>query len=159
MGSDFIPQEGSCPCQSNTYMINRKPIARFICHCTICQEFTGQPFNDVTVLLKSDISDLNLIRTKFRRWKLPPNISRGLCSCCSKPSIEMALGRNLIMIPTTNYPDAAALPKPTMHIFYNRRVEDRDDDLPKYSGAIHSQAAIMKTLTQGMLKRATKKVN
>lgn len=71
----------------------------------------------------------------------------------------MALGRNLVMVPTTNYPDVPTLPEPTMHIFYNRRAQDMDDDLPKYSGAIHSQAAIIKTLTQGMLKRAAKKVN
>lgn len=157
MSNDFTPQEGSCSCQSNTYTINSQPIGRFICHCSICQEFTGEAFNDVTVLLKSDISDLNLIRTKFRRWKLPPNISRGLCTRCNKPSIEMGLGGNLILVPTTNYPDVAALPKPTMHLFYNRRVEDIDDDLPKYNGFVQSQAMIVKALAQGVYKRVTKR--
>ncbi len=154
MSSKFTPQQGSCSCQSNTYSINDKPIARFICHCTICQEFTGQAYNDVTVLLKSDVDELNLIRTKFRRWKLPPNIKRGLCTRCNKPSIEMGLAGNLILIPTTNYPDVAALPKPTMHLFYNRRIKDVDDDLPKYKSFVQSQAMIMKALAQGFYKRA-----
>ena len=156
MSCKFTPQEGSCSCQTNTFTIHNKPVARFICHCNICQEFTGQAFNDVTVLLKSDVSDLNLIRTKFRRWKLPPNISRGLCTRCNKPSIEKALGGNLILVPTMNYPDVAALPKPSMHLFYHRRVEDIDDDLPKYTGLVQSQAMIVKALAQGLLQRAAK---
>ena len=146
MSNEFTPQEGSCSCYSNTYTINSQPIARFICHCTVCQEFTGDAFNDVTVLLKSDVTDLNLIRTKFRRWKLPPNISRGLCTRCNKPSIEKGLAGNLILIPTSNYPDVAALPKPTMHLFYNRRVEDMNDNLPKYNGLVQSQTMMVKAL-------------
>ena len=110
----------------------------------------------MTVVLKSDVSNLNLIRTKFRRWKLPPNVSRGLCTRCNKPSIEKALGGNLILVPTMNYPDVAALPKPSMHLFYHRRVEDIDDDLPKYTGLVQSQAMIVKALAQGLLQRAAK---
>ncbi|SNT70251.1 GFA family protein [Psychrobacter sp. LV10R520-6] len=157
MSSAFIPQEASCSCYSNTYTINNKPIGRFICHCTICQEFTGQAYNDVTVLLKSDVSELKLINTKFRRWKLPPNINRGLCTRCNKPSIVMAVGGNLILVPTANYPDGAALPEPTMHLFYNRRVEDMDDDLPKYKGFVQSQAMMVKVLAQGRYKRVAKR--
>ncbi len=157
MSTEFTPQEGSCSCCSNTYMINNTPIARFICHCTICQEYTGQAYNDVTVLLKPDVSELTLMRTKFRRWKLPPNISRGLCKRCNKPSIEMAMGGNLILVPTNNYANAEALPEPSMHLFYNRRVEDIEDDLPKYKGFVQSQAMIVKALAQGMIKRVTKR--
>lgn len=157
MSCKFTPQEGSCSCQTNTFTIHNKPVARFICHCNICQEFTGQAFNDVTVLLKSDVSDLNLIRTKFRRWKLPPNISRGLCTRCNKPSIEKALCGNLILVPTMNYPDVAALPEPSLHLFYNRRVKDMDDDLPKFSGFAQSQAMIVKALAQGLVKRVVKR--
>lgn len=157
MSSNFTPQEGSCSCYSNTYSINNKPIARFICHCTICQEFTGEDFNDVTVLLKSDVTELNLIRTKFRRWKLPPNIKRGLCTRCNKPSIEMAVAGNLVLIPTTNYPDIAALPKPSMHLFYNCRVENIDDDLPKCNGFVQSQTMMVKALAQGIYKRVAKR--
>lgn len=153
MNSKFTPQEGSCSCCSNTYTINHTPIARFICHCTICQEYTGQAYNDVTVLLKPDVSELNLMRTNFRRWKLPPNISRGLCKRCNKPSIEMAMGDNLVLVPTNNYSDIAALPEPTMHLFYNRRVEDIEDNLPKYNGFVQSQAMIFKALTKGIYKR------
>jgi len=65
----------------------------------------------------------------------------------------MALGGNLILVPTTNYPDIAALPEPTMHLFYNRRVADMDDDLPKSNGFAQSQAMIVKALAQGMFER------
>lgn len=157
MSTDFTPQEGSCSCCSNTYTINHTPIARFICHCTICQEYTGQAYNDVTVLMKADVSDLNLINTKFRRWKLPPNISRGLCTRCNKPSIEKVMGGALMLVPTDNYPNVDALPEPTMHLFYGSRVEDIEDDLPKYKGFAQSQAMIVKALAQGMFKRVAKR--
>ena len=157
MSDKFISQEGSCSCYSNTYTINHTPVARFICHCTICQEYTGQAYNDVTVLLKPDVSELQLVSTKFRRWKLPPNISRGLCTRCNKPSIEMAMGGNLVLVPTANYPDVAALPAPSMHLFYNRRVEDIDDDLPKYNGFVQSQSMMVKALAQGIYKRVAKR--
>lgn len=154
MSSEFTPQDGSCSCYSNTYTINHAPIARFICHCTICQDYIGKAYNDVTVLLKSDISELEIDKTRFRRWKLPPNISRGLCKYCHKPSIEMAVGGNLVLVPTDNYPDIDALPQPSMHLFYNRRVEDMDDDLPKYNGFVQSQSMIFKALAKGIFKRA-----
>ncbi|MES1964225.1 GFA family protein [Psychrobacter sp. AH5] len=157
MSKQFTPQEGSCSCCSNTYLINNTPIARFICHCTICQEYTGQAYNDITVLVKPDVSELKLMRTKFRRWKLPPNISRGLCKSCNKPSIEMAMGGNLLLVPTSNYADAAALPEPSMHLFYNRRVADIDDKLPKYKGFAQSQAMIVKALAQGLYNRFSKR--
>ncbi len=157
MSREFTPQGASCSCTSNTYTINDKPIGRFICHCRICQEFTGNDFNDVTVFVKSDVSDLKISTTKFRRWKLPPNIKRGLCTRCNKPSIEMAMGGALILVPTENCPDAAALPEPSMHLFYNCRVADINDDLPKCNGFIQSQAMMVKALAQGMYKRLAKR--
>ncbi len=157
MSSEFTPQEGSCSCYSNTYTISHAPVARFICHCTICQDYTGKAYNDVTVLLKSDVSELDINKTRFRRWKLPPNISRGLCKRCHKPSIEMAVGGALVLIPTDNYPNPATLPEATMHLFYNRRIDDIDDDLPKYNGFVQSQTMMVKELAKGLFKKVAKR--
>lgn len=157
MSQAFTPQEGSCSCYSNTYTINHAPIGRFICHCTICQEYTGKAYNDVTVLFKSDLSELDINKTRFRRWKLPPNINRGLCKRCHKPSVEKAMGGALMLVPTDNYPNVDALPDPTMHLFYDSRVEDIEDDLPKYTGFAQSQTMIVKALAQGVFQRVTKR--
>ncbi|MGP4952550.1 GFA family protein [Psychrobacter sp. T6-1] len=157
MSQAFTPQEGSCSCYSNTYTINHAPIGRFICHCTICQEYTGKAYNDVTVLFKSDLSELDINKTRFRRWKLPPNINRGLCKRCHKPSVEKAMGGALMLVPTDNYPNVDALLDPTMHLFYDSRVEDIEDDLPKYTGFAQSQTMIVKALAQGVFKRVTKR--
>ncbi|MGP4713462.1 MULTISPECIES: GFA family protein [unclassified Psychrobacter] len=157
MSQAFTPQEGSCSCYSNTYTINHAPIGRFICHCTICQEYTGKAYNDVTVLFKSDLSELDINKTRFRRWKLPPNINRGLCKRCHKPSVEKAMGGALMLVPTDNYPNVDALLDPTMHLFYDSRVEDIEDDLPKYTGFAQSQTMIVKALAQGVFQRVTKR--
>ncbi|WP_435949294.1 GFA family protein [Psychrobacter sp. DM8] len=157
MSQAFTPQQGSCSCYSNTYTINYAPIGRFICHCTICQEYTGKAYNDVTVLFKSDLSELDINKTRFRRWKLPPNINRGLCKRCHKPSVEKAMGGALMLVPTDNYPNVDALPDPTMHLFYDSRVEDIEDDLPKYKGFAQSQTMIVKALAQGVFQRVTKR--
>ncbi|WP_242678753.1 hypothetical protein [Psychrobacter pygoscelis] len=108
----------------------------------------------MTIFLKSDVGDLTLINPHFRRWKLPPNTSRGLCILDYKPNIKIALAGNLILIPTDNYPDVAVLPEPSMHWFYNRR--GRDMDLPKYNGSIHNQAVVIKAIANGLYERVAK---
>ena len=155
MTTKFVPQQGSCECHANTFNINAKPIGRFICHCTICQAFTGKSNNDVTILLSKDVNALNLEKTQFKRWKLPPNIRRGTCTQCNKPSIELGMAGSLVFIPTANYPHPEALPAPTVHLFYNRRVHDIKDGLPKYSGFVKSQAIIFWVILRGIYKRLT----
>ena len=146
-----LPQRAGCPCGISHFEILTKPFARFICHCRLCQAYTGRAFSDVTVLKASQVSLAQDNRVVFRKYRPPPNISRGSCTGCGKPVIEFGwLGAHLAFVPTPNISDPEILPPPRMHIFYHRRLADALDDLPKYSGYFRSQLAVLRLVVRGL---------
>jgi hypothetical protein len=90
MNTDILsPMHGSCDCGTCAFEVRTTPAARFICHCTICQAFTGKPFFDVTVLRAKDVVWTNADHISFNKYRLPPNINRGRCRECGKPVVEV----------------------------------------------------------------------
>lgn len=150
MTMSFNPVHGGCQCEANTFTITEQPIARFICHCLVCQEYSGKAYSDVSVFLRKDVKEINAKNTDFKRYKLPPNIRRGKCKNCHKPSIELGFMGQLVFIPTANIKDQNQLPEPSMHLFYHRRVADFQDNLPKYSGFVLSQTMVSLAMTKGV---------
>ena len=148
-----IQIHGRCSCGANTFTFTQAPIAHFICHCEMCQQYTGNAFSDVVVFLKQDVTALNIAQTTFKRFKLPPNIRRGVCKQCHAPSIEFGVLDQLVFIPKANLQDVSQVPPENMHIFYHRRVQDASDSLPKYSGFMLSQTLAAKHIIRGMTQR------
>jgi len=58
----------------------------------------------------------------------------------------------LAFVPVGNVRDAQILPSPSAHIFYDRRVEDVEDSIPKFSGYWPSELAVTR-LIMGSLFR------
>lgn len=143
----------SCACGASRFRLNTRPFARFICHCAICQAYTGKPCSDVTVLRARDVALADETQVVFKKYRLPPNIVRGSCPSCGKPVVEFGLAgpARLAFVPTGNYADPSTLPPASMHIFYHRRVTDVHDDLPKHKGYFPSQLAVMGLLFRGLL--------
>lgn len=56
----------------------------------------------------------------------------------------------LAFIPTSNFESQDLMPAPHMHIFYERRVKDALDNLPKHSGYFSSQLAIGRMLMRSL---------
>lgn len=154
--SKFEPQVASCSCGTNKFEVTNRPLARFVCHCEVCQKFTGKAFSDVTVALMRDVNLLDISHTEFSRMKAPPNIKRGKCTKCHKPSLEMGIIDQLAFIPTSTYPEPELLPEPSLHAFYHRRVADIDDNLPKHEGFFKSQVAIISLLGKGLTRKLCK---
>lgn len=148
-----IQIHGRCSCGANTFTFTQAPIAHFICHCEMCQQYTGNAFSDVVVFLKQDVTALNIAQTTFKRFKLPPNIRRGVCKQCHSPSIEFGILDQLVFIPKSNLKDFTQIPTESMHIFYHRRLQDATDDLPKYRGFVLSQTMASKQIMQGLAQR------
>ncbi len=148
------PQHTSCQCGACSFeLAESTAVARFICHCTICQQFNNKPFADVTILKAKNLQPASEENVEFKKYKLPPNIKRGLCKRCGEPAIEIGgMGPvKIAFIPTENFKNASELPPPAIHMFYHRRVEDMIDELPKYEGYLSSEFAVMK-LMYGVLK-------
>ena len=143
---------GSCEYGTCAYEVHKQPKARFICHCTICQAFTGRAFSDVTVLRAKNVALTNADQIAFKTYRPPPNVNRGLCRRCGKPALEMAGSGPLkiLFVPTPNIERQDLLPPVQMHVFYHRRLADADDALPKYSGYFRSELALGRLILKGL---------
>lgn len=152
MSDKGFSQHAACQCGASRFQVKALPVARFICHCRVCQAYTGKPFNDVTVLRARDVVMPDPASVGWRRWRLPPNIRRGSCLACGKPVIETAgIGPlKLVFVPTDNYSDPAVLPAPAMHIFWHRHLVEVDDGLPRFSGYLNSELQVLRLLVGGL---------
>lgn len=136
-----------CSCGSVSIPIAAAPKFRVLCHCTICQAFNKSTHGDVLVFDARDVAAHVPGTIAFKRWRPPPNVRRGVCVRCEQPALERFNARpfmNLTMIPTPMV--AARVPEPAAHIFYDKRVADVDDALPKHEGYWASQWAFRKLL-------------
>lgn len=152
-------QHCHCECGKTEFTITGKPLMRMFCHCTICQEFNDANFADVTIFLSKDIEFDQTQHVDFKKYKSPPAVDRGKCGSCHKPIIEflnLPLFPSLTIIPSQNIEAGSNLPDACAHIFYHRRVQEINDNLPKYSGYVSSQILMTRKLLSGMLERKKK---
>lgn len=145
-----LPLRGACDCGTCSFETRKAPKARFVCHCTICQAFTGKPYSDVSVIFARDVVIENADHIKFKKYRLPPNLNRGRCDECGKPIVETAgFGPvKICFIPSNTFFAPERLPPVAMHVFYHRRLHNAKDSLPKHSGYWASELAIGRLLTR-----------
>ena len=145
-----------CPCGATEFTTTGAPLFRFLCHCTICQEFNATPFADVVVFRATDVARPAPEKVAFRTYRPPPNVQRGKCTECERPVIEVfesPLMPDLVMVPHHMFQADGRLPEPSAHVFYHRRVGDAHDTLPKHHGYWGSQLAFGKFLLGSLFSR------
>ena len=74
---------------------------------------------------------------------------------CGNPVLSL-LGRvpmALAFVPSQNFPRPAELPAPGRHIFYDRRVADVADSVPKLDGYWASEAHVTRSILAGLFGR------
>ena len=155
MSNIFLKQECQCQCGNTKFTIQGIPIVRVICHCTICQEFTDAAYSDITFFASKNVHLHDKETVSFKKYKSPPAVQRGKCIACNKPAIEfldLPLFPSLAIIPSQNIPKGQFLPEPSIHIFYHSRVDDINDNRPKYSGFIKSQMALSGKIIRGIIR-------
>ncbi|ULQ45575.1 GFA family protein [Flagellatimonas centrodinii] len=146
----------TCPCGSERVEITGAPVMRFICHCRICQQVYGQPFADIVAVRSSQVVKRLSPNLRFGKHRPPPAVNRGVCAACNKPVVAflpLAPMLGLAFVPAANFPGSAALPAPALHSFYDRRVGDVDDALPKVSGYWASQWAVSSRFMRSLVGR------
>lgn len=143
-----------CECGSVSYAVTGKPLFRMFCHCSICQKFNDADFGDIFVYRAADVEQPDKGLINFETYRPPPNVQRGKCTSCNKPAIEVLESRimpNLIMVPANMLKQCNKQPPAFAHVFYDGRVADVQDDLPKYSGYLKSQLMFGKQLLKALL--------
>ncbi|MCY0914820.1 GFA family protein [Massilia antarctica] len=139
---------GSCSCGTFSFETTQAPIGRFVCHCLFCQDFMGAAFSDVSVLKSHQIKMTGTDALIHKKYRLPPNLNRTRCAQCGKPAMEtMGAGpMKVVFVPSKNFVEQYLLPPVKLHAFYNRRVADVGDDLPKFAHYWPSMFGISKTI-------------
>ena len=147
---------GRCSCGHVKFDIRKAPLFRMLCHCTICQQFNDAPFADIVIYDAASVSRPEPGSVRYDTYTPPPNVQRGVCTECGEPAIEqfkLPLLPGLTLVPAAAHIDQTGLPEPLAHVFYDRRVEDADDSLPKHRGYISSQLAFGKYLLAAKRKK------
>jgi hypothetical protein len=150
-------QNCACLCGASRFTVSGNPIGRFFCHCTICQKAYEKPFADVTYFMANSVRLPDSQPVAFRRHRPPPAMRRGACAKCGNPVFNLlGFPRSLALafVPSQNFPEAAELPAPNAHIFYDRRVADISDTVPKISGYWASEAYVTKSILASMFGRS-----
>ncbi len=145
-----------CSCGKTKFNVSGEPLLRVFCHCTICQEFNQAPYADITLFRAKDVLTPKEHDVELKSYKFPPLVQRGKCASCGKPAIEYLKIfpiPKLIIVPSLNIEDKAFVPDPLMHIFYDTRVADIQDELPKHEGDLKSQLALGHKVMSSLLRR------
>ncbi|KAF2497215.1 hypothetical protein BU16DRAFT_458851 [Lophium mytilinum] len=142
-GEDFKAlYDANCHCGKVKYELSRQePLDSKLCHCSTCQRQHAAPFQWAAIFHKEDINflqghhDLEWYdpTAKSIEHKLPCKVR---CSFCHSPIMDE--GRNMILLfpSLVNFKskEDRELFKPRCHMFYDQRVMDIPDGLPKWTG-------------------------
>jgi hypothetical protein len=126
----------TCSCGKASFVVTGPFLCRVRCHCTICQSVNQAPFADSTILMAKHVPLDRVEHVRFETLKKPPALQRGFCRSCG--CYVMAHGTilpflSLAFVPAARYPREVQLPELAMHIYYDSRIADVDDELPKYN--------------------------
>lgn len=153
------PIQCQCTCGQTTLELASKPLTRFYCHCTICQNLYKKPHSDVTVVWTKDLKFTNDSNIKYVRPGLL--LKRGVCQLCDQPVaglLTMIPGLKLAFVPAGIYSDQSALPESEAHIFYHRNRIKNTDNIHKQKGFIRSELRIswivLKAIIRNLFKKA-----
>lgn len=145
---------GHCSCGEVRFETAR-PLLRAFCHCEICKAYHGRDFADFTVFRMGDFTQTTSGSVTYTAHKQPPLLRRGRCDACNAPILEKGtipgLPR-LMLIPSRWIIEHENLPEPGFHMFYNLRVADATDDLPKSSGYLPSQIQFARHLLPALMR-------
>ncbi len=144
-----------CSCGETQFSVKGLPLLRGYCHCTICQEFNQAPFADISIYRAKDVVLPDPESLEYRAYRPPPAVQRGKCRTCETPAVEVMQIfplPKLVIVPTENLHEDSVV-EPSLHTFYNSRVSDIEDDLPKVSGYLKSQIAFGHKLVASLIRR------
>ncbi|KAF9446900.1 hypothetical protein P691DRAFT_803291 [Macrolepiota fuliginosa MF-IS2] len=134
--------QASCFCGAISYRVEGGPVFSLYCHCTICQRIHASPFVHV---IHYHTGSFNWIHTDpnalFTKSELDSEWKEWRClSCLGAIASENPTEGRWSLRGAHFHRDAEGmienwhLIEPTGHMFYNTRMLDVNDGLPKWEG-------------------------
>jgi hypothetical protein len=111
------------------------PLASSICHCRTCRSLTGAPFL-ANIMLPADrleVRDRDGGEAKLLELHTSKHVTRKRCAACYSPVLAVMEGRKRVVVPASLFdPPHPVSWSAQHHLYYDRRVIDVDDTLPKF---------------------------
>ena len=123
-----------CECGSINMKLSGTPRVRGTCHCGDCRELLNIPFHMVNAWLPEQVV-IETGEDKLVAHKHPTlNMQRVQCESCGETVYNTnAAGWKVVsqLLVLKNLGEIPEELRSQSHFFYNRRIIDVDDDLPK----------------------------
>lgn len=137
----------TCNCGRAGLVVVGPLLGRIKCHCTICQSANQAAFADSTVLMAKHVPLDRVEHVRFETRKQRLAAQRGFCRSCGCFVLARMTGLpflSLTFVPAARFPADFSLPKPMLHVYYESRIADVVDEVPKYCGNWPSQLAVLR---------------
>lgn len=142
-------QVTSCSCGRCEVTIEKPPLTRFHCHCSICRKLYQSDYADVVVVPASAMGISAQADIHYDKYRSFPAIRRGTCKHCHEPVVATLMGL-LAFIPGRNYRDQQALPELKGRIFADQNMTA--DDIPAACSYWQSQLLVSRLIMAGMFR-------
>lgn len=119
---------GTCFCKAVKFEVRGEPVAMGYCHCDSCRHWSAGPVNAFSLWHptalnvtqgEGNIDTYNKTPRSFRKW----------CNTCGGHLFTEHPQMNLVDVYTTLIPELVF--KPAVHVFYEEKVLQVKDGLPK----------------------------
>jgi hypothetical protein len=146
----------TCSCGKARLVVKGPFLGRIKCHCFICQSANRAAFADSTILMARHVPLTRIEHVRFETRKRHLAAQRGFCRSCGcfvLAQMTVLPFLSLAFVPAARYPDSVELPEPVLHVFYESRIADVADELPKHSGKLPSQLAVLRMILREWMGR------
>lgn len=126
--------EASCFCGAVRLAVDmaKPPISVSVCHCATCRRLTGAPSLANLVLPAEALTITPNEGDALTCQQTSKHVKRTRCATCFSP-VYATLGKGRVVVPLSLFsPPLPETWRPQHHLYYDRRVIDVADNLPKY---------------------------
>ncbi len=128
MSDNQAEHTGSCYCSAVEVTVTGVPGAAGYCHCFSCRKWHSAPINAFCVFPKDSVQ----IEGDVTISQVDAGSERVSCKVCGGCVANRKPANNMIAVYAMTLAETDFKFEPAFHIFYEERVMDVTDGLPKY---------------------------
>ena len=128
MSENTVSYYGGCYCGASSISVSGDPIVMAYCHCHSCRKWHSAPVNAWCLWSEDKVS----INGPTQHSSSNDESHRVSCSQCGGALANIKPGRGVVAVYAMTLEQSGLRFDPMGHIFYQERVFDMADGLPKW---------------------------
>lgn len=133
MGAPPSARAGACHCRASSVSLSGEPTGASFCHCGTCRRLSGAP---CMAIVLAPLASVTVTGATIEQ-RTSTHVVRYRCARCFAPLAAVLAGRTAaVPLGLFDFPGGAPPGwRPQHHMYYESRVLDVRDDLPKYASS------------------------